>query len=245
MDSKKIHRYRIWYAKLLRLYSKPYYQKFGEGMEQTFGDLVREDDHALRIAEIFAETFGAIIKNNIRIMTMNILVKRLSIWALGIAALLMIPVIGKWPWTGSDFVFAIVVLFGSACAFEFIRKNAKSHAYRIGVGLAVFGSLLLVWINGAVGIIGDGDNPSSFMYLGVIAIGAIGFLLARFKSRGMSYAAFASAVAQFLVPIIMLILRPEQLQLTPGLVGVFILNGFFAFLFASSGVLLRRASLEG
>src|SRR4026209_2458574 len=37
-----IRRCRNWYAKLLRLYPKPYRERFGEGMEQTFNDLCRE-----------------------------------------------------------------------------------------------------------------------------------------------------------------------------------------------------------
>jgi hypothetical protein len=248
MDSSKIQRYRVWYAQLLRLYSKPYYERFGKSMEQTFTDVLRERVRSGNVfthaAFLFVETFISILQDNIKMMTMNILVKRLSIWAIAIAALLMIPIIGKWPWTGSDFVFAIVVLFGSACAFEFIRRKAHSHAYRLGVGLAVFGTLLLVWINGAVGIIGDGDNASSYMYGVVILIGVLGFLISRFRPRGMSYAAFAAAVAQFMVPILMLVIHPDQLRLTPGLIGVFILNGFFAFVFASAGALLRRASLQ-
>jgi hypothetical protein len=35
-------RYRRWYRQLLRLYPKPYRERFGEGMEQTFNDLLRE-----------------------------------------------------------------------------------------------------------------------------------------------------------------------------------------------------------
>src|SRR5688500_1016702 len=37
-----IQRYRNCYAKLLRLYPKPYRERFAEGMEQTFNDLCRE-----------------------------------------------------------------------------------------------------------------------------------------------------------------------------------------------------------
>src|SRR4029077_16900076 len=35
-------RYRNLYAKLLRLYPKPYRERFGEEMEQTFNDICRE-----------------------------------------------------------------------------------------------------------------------------------------------------------------------------------------------------------
>ncbi len=35
-------RYRTWYAMLLRLYPRPFRERFGEGMAQTFHDLCRE-----------------------------------------------------------------------------------------------------------------------------------------------------------------------------------------------------------
>jgi hypothetical protein len=35
-------RFRTWYAMLLRLYPRPFRERFGEGMAQTFRDLRRE-----------------------------------------------------------------------------------------------------------------------------------------------------------------------------------------------------------
>jgi hypothetical protein len=64
-----IGQYRNWYAKLLRLYPKPYRERFGEGMEQTFNDLCRERVKAERGLFSFAlwtffETSAAIIREN-------------------------------------------------------------------------------------------------------------------------------------------------------------------------------------
>ena len=64
-----IRRYRNWYAKLLRLYPKPYRERFGEGMEQTFNDLCRERVKAGRglvsfVLWIFFETSAGIIRQN-------------------------------------------------------------------------------------------------------------------------------------------------------------------------------------
>ncbi len=41
-------RYRTWYAMLLRLYPRPFRQRFGEGMAQTFHDLCQECTDAKR-----------------------------------------------------------------------------------------------------------------------------------------------------------------------------------------------------
>jgi hypothetical protein len=64
-----IRRYRNGYAKLLRLYPKPYRERFGEGMEQTFNDLCRERVKAGRGLFSFAlwtffETSAGIIREN-------------------------------------------------------------------------------------------------------------------------------------------------------------------------------------
>jgi hypothetical protein len=69
VSDHRLRRYRNWYAKLLRLYPKPYRERFGEGMEQTFNDLCRERVKAERGLISFAlwtffETSAAIIREN-------------------------------------------------------------------------------------------------------------------------------------------------------------------------------------
>jgi len=64
-----IRRYRNCYAKLLRLYPKPYRERLGEAMEQTFHDLCRERVKTKRRLFSFAlwtflETSAAIIREN-------------------------------------------------------------------------------------------------------------------------------------------------------------------------------------
>jgi hypothetical protein len=71
--SNPMDRYRNWYAKLLRLYPKPYRERFGEGMEQTFNDLCRERVKAEKGLFSFAlwtffETSAAIIRENATMM---------------------------------------------------------------------------------------------------------------------------------------------------------------------------------
>ena len=65
-------RYRNLYAKLLRLYPRPYRERFGEGMEQTFNDLCRERGKAGKglfgfVLWVFAETSAGIIQRELSI----------------------------------------------------------------------------------------------------------------------------------------------------------------------------------
>jgi hypothetical protein len=78
------------------------------------------------------------------------------------------------------------------------------------------------------------------MYFGVLAVGIIGTLIARFRPRGMARALFATALAQTSVAVIALSARlgypwSGPLELT-------VLNGFFVALFVGSAWLFRRAA---
>lgn len=79
------------------------------------------------------------------------IVKRLSVWALIVAAVLMIPLVAQWPWTGGDFVFGVVMLFGSAVIFELITRKMESKQQRIIVGAIVFVILAALWVLAATG----------------------------------------------------------------------------------------------
>ena len=119
-------------------------------------------------------------------------------------------------------------------------------AYKSAVGLALATLFLLVWVNGAVGIIGNEGNQANLMYFGVIAVGIIGVFIARLEPRGMARALFVTALAQMLVPVIALMIWPPQITSwgAAGVVGVFVPNAFFATLFLGSAWLFRNAARE-
>lgn len=168
--------------------------------------------------------------------------------ALATGFILMIPLIAmqftkEVNWDLFDFVFMGTLLFGSGLTYELVSRKGSNTAYRTAVGVAVVTAVLLVWINAAVGIIGDG--PVNLMYFGVVAVGLIGAGIAGFRPRGMSRALFAMALAQALVPVIALIIWKPSFSEPPGVVGVFFLNAFFVMLFVGSALLFRHAAHVG
>lgn len=171
--------------------------------------------------------------------------KRILRIAIITALLLLIPFFGNmyvdgWNWSFSDFIFMGALIFGAGMAYELGSRKGGTTSYRVAVGLALFALFLLIWMNGAVGIIGSEDNPANLLYFGVFATLAIGSALANLKSRGMSRVLFATAFVQALVPVAALIIwRPD---FSPGVLGVFALNAFFVVLFIVSGILFRNAS---
>ncbi len=115
-------------------------------------------------------------------------------------------------------------------------------AYRAAVALALAAALILVWMNLAVGLIGTEDNPANLMYGGVLAVGIIGAIIARFRPHGMARALFAMALAQALVPVIALIIGKPQVTSVEVILGVLVVNAFFVMLFLGSALLFRLAA---
>ncbi len=145
-------------------------------------------------------------------------------------------------WDLADFAVAGALLVGTGLTYELAARMTGNTAYRAAVGLAIAAALILVWMNLAVGLIGTEDNPANLMYVGVLAVGIIGAIIARFRPHGMARALFATALAQALVPVIALIIGKPQVTSVEVFLGVLGVNAFFVMLFVGSALLFRRAA---
>lgn len=175
---------------------------------------------------------------------MQSITKRLIGWTLFTGLVLAIPLIGmqisnEWIWDLFDFVFMGALLLGSTWTYELITRNIQNSTYKYALSLAIVTTALLLWINGAVGIIGDG--PVNLMYFAVLGIGVIGSIASHFQATGMSCTLFAMALAQALIPAIAAIAWNSQISWNPNILGVLTLNTFFVALFLLSALLFRRS----
>lgn len=250
-SDRAIGRYRRWYARLLRLYPRPYQERFGEPMAQTFTDLCRERTDANRgfhgfALGTFAETSAQIMREN---MT-HIIQNKLILWALITAAVLAVPLLAMVfrlgvpdpgsgtegvNWGPMDFAIIGVLVLGTGLLYEYAASRARNVAHKIGAGIAVAAGLFLIWVNLAVGMIGDEGNPANLMYVGVLAVALVGASIARFEPREASMAMFATAGAQALVAVIALI---------AGLGPTLLADAFFVAAWVASALLFRQASIE-
>ena len=115
----------------------------------------------------------------------------------------------------------------------------SNTAYRFAVGVALTAAFLIVWLNAAAGLIGiEDDDPANLLYVGVLAIGFIGAIIARLQPRGLARALLATALAQALVGAIAL-----ELPNTAGPLQILVLHGVFVALFAGAALLFRYAAL--
>lgn len=244
-----VRRYRAWYSTLLRLYPRPFHDRFGEPMTQTFHDLCRERRNAGRglfglVLWIFFETSLGIVRENTTHMTqMQKTVLRVALVALG---LLMVPLVASqvvegWNWGPGAFVFTYVLFFGTGMAYALIARRMNAWAYKAAVGLALVAGFVLGWA--AMVHMSETENPVNLVYFGVLAVGAAGAGLARLEARGMARALYAMAAALAVAWVITQVLSSDTPAGPVWNIGV--MHGGFVLLFAAAGLLFRHASLTG
>ena len=126
---------------------------------------------------------------------------RIAGWG-AVAAVLSVPLIAGWPWTPFDFVIAGVILGGAGLVVELICWASSSLSYRLGGLAALLAAVGLVWVNGAVGLFGNEENPANLMFLAVIAIAVVGAVIVRFRAAGLASVLTVAAVAQLLAGVV-------------------------------------------
>lgn len=161
---------------------------------------------------------------------------RIAAWG-SAALLLLVPLVAmqftdEVNWDGADFLVFGAMLSGALGTFELAARRSGDRAYRAAVVIALAAAFLIVWLNLAVGIIGTEGNPANLMFGGVLAVGLIGAVSARFQPPGMARALVATALAQALVAVAALVY---------GSVEGFLLSGFFAVVWLLSAWLFRKA----
>lgn len=170
---------------------------------------------------------------------------RIAGWLL-IGGLLVAPAVAmqmtdEVRWTASDFVFAAVVLIGAGGLAELALRASRDWSYRIAAGLAVLASVLLFWINGAVGIIGSEDHPANLLYLALIAAVFVGAVTSRFRAGGLSITLACAAALQVLIGTVA-VLRGWGTGSEAWPRPVIVLSLVFALIWLAAAGLFRRAA---
>jgi hypothetical protein len=246
-----IDRYRRWYTRLLRLYPRPFRERFAEPMAQTFTDLARERADSSRgvhafAAGTFAETTAGIMRENMTQLMQTMAIVR---WVLITAAVLAVPAVlmafnlaipdpgsatqDGVNWGPMDFAVMGVLVFGSGLLFEYASSRARSTPHRAAVAIAVLAGFGLIWVNLAVGFM-DVEN-ANLMYVLVLFVALIGAAIGRFEPRHAAMAMFATAAAHAVVAVIGLVAN-----LGPTLLA----DAFWIAGWIVSGLLFRQASLR-
>lgn len=170
---------------------------------------------------------------------------RIAGWGLA-ALLLLLPLAAmqftdEVDWSPGDFAFAAILFGGVGLVLELTFRRSAQVAYRCGVGVALAAAFLLIWINGAVGIIGDEDDPANLMYGVVLAVALVGAITPLFSAAGVARAMIAAACVQAMIAAIAFFAGLGAHE-PPGPGGILLLNGIFVALWLLSAALFRRAA---
>jgi hypothetical protein len=222
-------------------------------MARCFQDLCREeleDGGGLGLAALWAHTLPELLYTALKersTMLARNAYRAAARLVLAAAFILILPLLAmqvtdQVVWDRADFAVAGALLVGTGLMYELAARKAGNIAYRAAVGVALAAAFLLVWLNLAVGVIGTEDDNANLMYVGVLAVGIIGAIVARLRPHGMARALFATALAQALVAVIALIFGLGLPWSPP--VEILALNGFFVSLFVGSALLFRYAARE-
>jgi hypothetical protein len=165
---------------------------------------------------------------------------RLIGWGVPVV-LLLLPLIAGAPWTGSDYATAGALFLVAGLTIELAMRSSRDGAFRAGAGIAVAAAFLLLWVNLAVGFLGDEGNRANLLFVLVIALALAGGMVARFRAAGLARAMFVTAAAQVLVGMVAL----GAGWATPGRAGLYEVvlgTGLFTALWLAASWLFARSA---
>ncbi|WP_300974088.1 hypothetical protein [Sphingomonas sp. LHG3406-1] len=138
-------------------------------------------------------------------------------WGL-VATLLSLPAILRFPWTPGDFIAMGIMLGTVGLAIEFLVRRSGNAFVRLGAVVGVVTCFLTIWVNLAVGMIGNEDDAYNQLFLIPILVFIGGAFVTRFRPSGMT--------------IVMLIAAAVQFGLALGGIGIDPLGARFTMVFA-------------
>lgn len=115
-------------------------------------------------------------------------------------------------------------------------------AYRIAAAIALAAGLVQIWMNLAVGIVGEPDNPVNQGFYGVVVAAAACAFTARLEAAAMARAMLATAGVQAVLAFAVGT-APSTARIEPmGAMGVLALSGGFVALWLVSAMSFHKAA---
>lgn len=203
-DRERIASYAVVYSALLWLLPSDQKKRFGPEMELLFrdrlDDCMQEGKPLWRQALwMFGETLNVILREGLKVaLCKHALVLRMGAITLSI---LILPLIGAYlsdevRWTLFDFTAAGALIFGTGLAFSLFLRRCKSVMQRSAVGLALASTLLHIWVNGSVGMVGPETDPFNALYYLVPAAGSVGGAAGYLRPRRLAWVMMGMAAIQ-------------------------------------------------
>lgn len=164
---------------------------------------------------------------------------RMAVWG-GAAALMLAPAVAsrltdEMAWDSADFLLVAIMLAAACGAWELAMLKTKNWAYSAGAIVAAGAALLLFLVNGAVGFIGNEDDPVNLLFFAVATLALGGAIIVRFRADGMARTMAVTAGAQ-------LVTAGLAAAIVPDLTGFLLGTAMFVPLWLLSAWLFARAA---
>jgi len=166
---------------------------------------------------------------------------RSAVWG-GAAALMLAPAVAtqmtdEMAWDSFDFVLVGILLAAACGTWELAMRKTRNWAYAAGAVVAAGTAFLLFLVNGAVGFIGNEDNPVNLVFFGVLTLALGGAIIVRFRPEGMARAMAVTAGAQIAAGAL-------GVAMVPDLRGFILGTAMFVPLWLLSSWLFARAARD-
>jgi hypothetical protein len=138
---------------------------------------------------------------------------RTAVWG-GAAALMLAPAAAtrltdEMAWDSADFILVAIILAAICGAWELAMRKTKNWAYAAGAIVAAGAAFLLFVVNGAVGYIGNEDDPVNLLFFGVLTLALGGAVIVRFRPEGMARTMAVTAGAQIVAAALAVAMVPD------------------------------------
>ena len=166
---------------------------------------------------------------------------RMAVWG-GAAALMAAPAVAtrltdEMQWDSADFILVGILLALACGAWELAMRKTRSWAYAAGAILAVATAFLLFIVQGAVGFIGNEDNPVNLLFFGVVSLAFGGAVIVRFRPEDMGRVMAVTAGAQVAIGALAVLMVPDVR-------GFLLGTALFTPLWLASAWLFARAARD-
>ena len=145
-------------------------------------------------------------------------------------------------WTLGDFIFAAVMFGIVGSALELAVRYSPNRAYRAAAALGLLGTLLTIWANLAVGIVGSEHNPANQWFFAALLVGIAGGCIGRFRPKAMSMAAAATALLLWSAFAVAVVGPTDEPFVRHSI--EFAGTSIFALLFLGSAALFRKSARD-
>ena len=123
-----------------------------------------------------------------------------------------------------------------------MTQGRARNLHRIALAVALFAGLFQIWMNLAVGIVGDEDNPVNQGFFMVVAAAAACAFTARLRADAMARAMLATAGVQALLGLAVATAPATVINDAKGPLGVAVLSAGFTTLWLLAAFLFHRAA---